>query len=86
MHLVCILGIYLSIYLFITVHTVDLGSLQTVLERTRGCTWRQHSSTLGDGDRVNSEVYLQMVLSALGDGDRAKLEMHLEAVIERTWG
>jgi hypothetical protein len=49
-----------------------------VLERTREFTWRQHFRTLGDGDRVNLEVYLEMVLAALGDGDRANLEEYLE--------
>jgi hypothetical protein len=47
-----------------------------------GCTWTTRWSELRDAlggrDRVNLEVYLEMVLAALGDGDRMNLEMEME--------
>ena len=83
MHSVCIF-IYLSMY------TVNLNRIETVLKCTPGCTWRQHSSTLGDRNRVNLKVYLEIAFQhtwrwrlcklkdPLGGGDRANLEVYLE--------
>jgi len=73
-----ILYLWLSIY----VHTVNLA----VDGRSS-----ELRNALGGHNRVNLEVYLEIVLAAvlrlaaLGDGNRANIEMHSEAMIERTW-